>query len=53
MRIRAFKLGLKRSSEARSYEMGQSLKGSFIEHLTKAEKKYLAGLVDGEGDRSL
>jgi len=49
IRMRAFKLGLKRSSQAKSYEMGKPIEGKFIAHLTEAEKGYLAGIIDGEG----
>lgn len=53
IRMRAFKLGLKRSKEARSYEMGKPLEGNFTDHLTEAEKGYIAGLIDGEGSITL
>ncbi len=47
IRVRASRLGILKNKE--SWEVGISLDGSVIGHLTEAEKGYLAGIIDGEG----
>src|SRR5215510_8298578 len=47
IRQRAHQIGVRKNLDA--YENGMPFSGSVIEHLSEAEKGYLAGIIDGEG----